>query len=220
LNVHRERRRRGFDDDDDYPPVGNQRDRYRRQADEGIFSPLPLKSADPPAPETSGGRLTVGHRPADDDEPAQKARVKWFNAEKGYGFVALTDGGESIFLPMRVVGPDADLPTGTTLVVRVGLDLKGKGRSVVSVLDVDRSTAIAVGAGPNQPLIAAVRTERGRLARKTASGVGFFESELGGVDIFVPRSCFTDVDVKPGDRIEVDIGNGSKGPLAVRIRRI
>ena len=32
-----------------------------------------------------------------------EAKVKWFNASKGFGFVTLSDGSQDAFLPMAVL---------------------------------------------------------------------------------------------------------------------
>jgi len=67
--------------------------------------------------------------------------VKWFNAEKGFGFVELTDGSGEAFLhirPVEAAGYSA-LDPGTTLVVRTGQGQKGP--QVTEVISVDASTA-------------------------------------------------------------------------------
>jgi cold shock CspA family protein len=40
-------------------------------------------------------------RAAGELRPYGRARVKWFNAEKGFGFVELTDGSGEAFLHIR-----------------------------------------------------------------------------------------------------------------------
>lgn len=73
--------------------------------------------------------------------PETEARVKWFNAEKGFGFVEMTDGSGEAFLhirPVEAAGYSA-LESGTTLVVRVGAGQKGP--QVNEVVSVDTSTA-------------------------------------------------------------------------------
>jgi cold shock CspA family protein len=89
----------------------------------------------------------------------------------------------------------------------------------VSVLDVDRSTAIPFDpSGRNMPLVAPKRVEIGKLVRKTRSGSAFMIPEFGGVNIFIPVSVAAGLDV--GARIECDIGDGDKGPVAVKLRKV
>ncbi len=69
--------------------------------------------------------------------------VKWFNAEKGFGFVELGEGGGDVFLHASVLtraGVTAVNP-GATLRVRTGQGQKGP--QVTEVLSVDESTAQA-----------------------------------------------------------------------------
>jgi CspA family cold shock protein len=71
--------------------------------------------------------------------------VKWFNAEKGFGFVELSDGSGDAFLHIGVVqaaGHESVLPE-TKMKVQVGQGMKG--RQVTSVLEVDASTGNAAG---------------------------------------------------------------------------
>jgi CspA family cold shock protein len=84
--------------------------------------------------------------------PEHDATVKWFNPEKGFGFVALSDGSGDAFLHANTLnqsGHSAVSP-GATLRVRIGQGQKG--RQVSEVLSVDESTATptagrAAGAG-------------------------------------------------------------------------
>lgn len=82
-------------------------------------------------------------RQADFAGPEVGATVKWFNAQKGFGFVQLTDGSGEAFLHIRPVeaAGHSTLEPGTTLTVRVGQGQKGA--QVTQVLDVDTSTAEA-----------------------------------------------------------------------------
>src|SRR5438128_109438 len=75
--------------------------------------------------------------------PAFDAIVKWFNPEKGYGFVELADGSGDAFLHIGVLeraGHDAVVPE-TKLRVQVGQGQKGP--QVTAVLELDASTAAA-----------------------------------------------------------------------------
>jgi cold shock protein len=68
--------------------------------------------------------------------------VKWFNPEKGFGFVELTDGSGEAFLHVRQVeaAGHSSLEFGTTLVVKVGPGQKGA--QVTEIVSVDVSTAV------------------------------------------------------------------------------
>lgn len=87
--------------------------------------------------------------------PEHDATVKWFNPEKGFGFVALSDGSGDAFLhanTLNQAGHNAVSP-GASLRVRIGQGQKG--RQVSEVLSVDESTATPTasrGAGPRPPM--------------------------------------------------------------------
>lgn len=122
----------------------NHRDK-RRDFDSGPeFWPseyTPPPSREPRAPAGGGGFASAG--PGREAE----ARVKWFNSEKGFGFVALSDGSGEAFLHIRPVeaAGHSSLEPGTTLQVRVGQGQKGP--QVTEVLSVDTSTAEPGGGG-------------------------------------------------------------------------
>jgi cold shock protein len=85
------------------------------------------------------------------DEPQTgrrvEAKVKWFNAAKGFGFVTLSDGSPDAFLPMAILrraGYD-DIREGASVTCEVGAGAKGP--LVVNVLNVDNSTAVASSGG-------------------------------------------------------------------------
>jgi CspA family cold shock protein len=73
--------------------------------------------------------------------PETEARVKWFNPEKGFGFVEMTDGSGEAFLHVRQVeaAGHSALESGTTLVIKVGTGQKGP--QVQEIVSVDTSTA-------------------------------------------------------------------------------
>src|SRR5919112_6651463 len=116
------------------------RDRRRGRGEQGFdpwagdFAPPPSSSYDRPrTPRPGFGSVSSG--------PEAEAKVKWFNAEKGFGFVEMTDGSGEAFLhirPVEAAGYSA-LEPGTTLVVRVGPGQRGP--QVTEVVSVDTSTA-------------------------------------------------------------------------------
>src|ERR1700730_13464906 len=75
------------------------------------------------------------------------AKVKWFNASKGFGFVTPADGSQDAFLPMAVLRRAGyeDVREGATVTCEVGAGAKGP--LVLSVLIVDASPAGAAPSG-------------------------------------------------------------------------
>jgi cold shock CspA family protein len=72
---------------------------------------------------------------------AVRAQVKWFNPNKGYGFVRLSDGSGDAFLDVTALAGIgvSTLQPGETLKLRVALGQRGP--QVTEVISVDSSTA-------------------------------------------------------------------------------
>jgi cold shock protein len=174
----REPRRRGYDDD--YTPRDWLAERSR-----GRPEPSALAQAPP------------GSEPVD-------AIVKWFNPDKGFGFVAVT-GGPDAFLHVSALetAGHSSVAEGTRLKVRIGQGQKGS--QVSEVVGVDAGTVEVascsrrvVTSGPSSPQYSDdidQQREAGRMARGTVKwfnptkGYGFIQPQGGGKDVFVHISA-------------------------------
>ena len=105
--------RRGFDDDNYSPPANFG---YARAQSSPRFEAAPTG-------------------------PPVQATVKWYNPEKGFGFVELATGGDA-FLHVSVVerSGNSTVPPGATLEVRAAPGQKGM--QVTEILSVDTTTAL------------------------------------------------------------------------------
>ncbi len=164
--------------------------------------------------------------------PPLRATVKWYNPDKGFGFVELANGSGDAFLHVSVVerSGQASVPPGATLEVRAGPG--PKGQQVTEIISMDASTA-----GQEQPRHtrperpayqpSADRTtveELGTVKWYNATkGFGFIAADRGGKDIFVHASALQRagvVGLTEGQRVAVDVADGQKGPEAVSLRAI
>jgi cold shock protein len=173
--------------------------------------------------------------------PEVEATVKWFNAEKGYGFVALTDGSGDVFLHVNTLqgaGYQTVSP-GATLRIRVGQGQKG--RQVDQVTSVDESTATPAAAGggrrpggsggyQQRPPRSFEGAPRRQVDLSTAvemtgtvkwynpdKGFGFITPEAGGKDVFVHATVLERAGLGPlqeGQVVRMGVVQGAKGPEA------
>ena len=71
-----------------------------------------------------------------------RGKVKWFNPEKGFGFVSPADGSPDVFLHVSALKQAGlqDAPEGSTIVCEVGQGRKGV--QVLRVITLDTTTAV------------------------------------------------------------------------------
>jgi len=193
---YREPKRRGYDDDNASSDRGGRdRPNYSR----------------PTAPQGPRSNAPQG--------AAVDAVVKWFNAEKGFGFVAL-DGGSEAFLHIRQLqtAGHTSAPEGARIKVVIGQGQKGP--EVTEVLEVDVSTAGSPKpmerhrpvdsqvAGQTQESTGTVKMYR------VDKGFGFIGQDDGGKDVFVHATTLARAGLNGlsvGQRVRVQIGQGKKG---------
>jgi cold shock protein len=187
------------------------------------------------------------------EEPPQsgrrvEAKVKWFNAAKGFGFVTLTDGSPDAFLPMAVLrraGYD-NVGEGAVLVCEIGPGAKGP--LVLNVLNVDESQVVASprgrggdrdggygggrdrndsygggGGGGNSGGGVSQSLEGAVKWFEPDKGYGFISPDGGGKDIFIHVTALRRSGVNAlgaGQRVRVDVIEGRKGLEADRVTLI
>jgi CspA family cold shock protein len=157
-----------------------------------------------------------------------EARVKWFNPDKGFGFVELTDGSGEAFLHIRQVeaAGHSHLPSGTTLVIQVGPGQKGP--QVHGIARVDTSTAEPepTRRSPRAPEAAPSRVRQGGSPVASPDtmgtvkwydevrGFGFIAVEGESKDLFVHASALERAGLarlEQGQGVRVAIVEGRKG---------
>jgi len=201
-------RRRGFDDD---------------------FSYDRAPSGDGPRYQAPSSPPQVGFG------PELESTVKWFNPDKGFGFVALADGSGDVFLHANALtnAGHSSVSPGTSLRVRVGQGQKG--RQVMEVLAVDegagsqapirRAPAPRSPSDPGRgPALEAAVERRGTVKwYNVTKGFGFVAISDGGKDVFVHASALQRSGVPQlieGQTVWVGVVQGAKGPEAAFVRTI
>jgi CspA family cold shock protein len=171
--------------------------------------------------------------------PPIEATVKWFKADKGFGFVELAEGAGDAFIhinALHAAGHEAVLP-GTRLKVLVGQS--AKGAQVTRVLEVDTSTATAELAPPRGGGGGGRSFESSRPPRFTppddsqavemtgtvkwfddVKGFGFIASSDGGKDVFVHISVLRPAGVSSlaeGQSVSMRVVDTPKGREAISL---
>lgn len=145
------------------------------------------------------------------------AHVKWYNPNKGFGFVQPGDGAGDAFLHASVLGQAGhqDLDEGD--VIRCDIAPGPRGPQVVAIHHVERTET------PRDSWSRADNRSPGEVMEGTvkffdaSKGFGFVTPDGGGKDIFVSARTLTrsGISILESDqRVRITTRLGPKGPMA------
>jgi CspA family cold shock protein len=154
--------------------------------------------------------------------------VKWYNRNKRYGFVELSDGSGDVFLHATALAQSniGTLEPGVTLEFRLAPGQRGP--QVTEILSVDTSTAAwssprkSVRPPPDRHPSEASVQEMGTVKwYSAAKGFGFIVMDGGAREVFVHATALNRAGItglNEGQRVYVGVSEGRKGPEAASIQ--
>jgi CspA family cold shock protein len=154
-----------------------------------------------------------------------RGQIKWFDAHKGYGFIAGQDGAGDVLLHQSCVRQSGfqQAVEGASVVCEA---VRGpRGLQASKILSLDNSTAQVMPATESRgPRYAAEpRGPAFEAAVKwfnRARGYGFVSRGVGTPDIFIHMETLRRCHVRElleGQKVKVRIGDGPKGELVAEI---
>ena len=172
--------------------------------------------------------------------PEVQGTVKWFNAEKGYGFVAMSDGSGDVFLHANALQAAGYQTVGSGATLRVRVGQGQKGRQIEQVVSVDESTAEPSaprrsgggggmgrgrsgfgggggGEGRRPDMSTAVEMSGTVKWYNPDKGFGFITPQGGGKDVFIHARVLERAGLAPlreGQTVRMSVVQGMKGPEA------
>jgi len=167
----------------------------------------------------SGGRPNYSSASSSPASEPVEAIVKRFDAEKGFGFVAVV-GGSDAFIHIRQfeAAGHSSVPEGAHIKVRIGQGQKGL--EVTEVIEVKVNAARSGSSAERRPAAASQvvgqTTESMGTVKmyKADKGFGFVGQDGGGKDVFVHATALERAGLSglaEGQRVRMQIGQGQKG---------
>lgn len=153
---------------------------------------------------------------------AVKAKLKWFNATKGFGFVVPEENPVDAFLHITQLQNLGINGLGEGAVVLCDIDYREKGATVTALIAVLDCGKIPEGIAIPDPVNAAFFKTKGIVKLYSAEkGFGFVSPEDGMKDIFVHKLCLSQCGIKElraGQAVRITFKTAQKGREAVEIQ--
>lgn len=148
--------------------------------------------------------------------------VKWFNAEKGFGFIARDEGGDDLFVHRSVLGFDP-LGEGDRVDFVEGMGPKGPSAVEVTVLETNPNPPQRESSSSSrEPVdVSNLPVATGTVDRfDEMRGFGFIRPTAGGGDVFFHQSAVNGLRPRVGEEVEYRLGEGPKGPRAESVKSL
>lgn len=170
--------------------------------------------------------------------------VKWYDPDKGFGFVSPDEGGDDLFLHHTMVGSEI-LAEGDRISFSIGFGLKGERAEDIRVIERsgkpprarrdgftdggyggNRGSGFHGNGTGNGSFGRSPRVDPATLPRLEGvvrrfdeeRGFGFISSGDAPGDVFFHLSTVVGSPVRPGDSVEFRLGESERGPRAQEVR--